>query len=781
MKHSRTCSIIIGRQLCISSSLLHKFSFAFLLFTFLGFSGFSTNGTTVQTGIPGHGKPIEISLLSSDIKTSTINCAVSSFELQEVATPGGTSSIVEVMQGIPLYEKGAPDLRRISTSLVIPNRGNMEVKILSSTYKDYENIEIAPSKGVLMIADDASKIPYEYGSTYQKNAFYPGTVAELREAHIMRDVRGQVLDIYPFQYNPVTKTLRVYTSINVAMQVNEKIAGANCLEDKGDVIAPEAFEQMYQSNYLNYAAQPVPRSLATNANGRMLVICYDAFATSIKPFVDWKIRKGIETEVVNVSTIGDAAAIKKYIAAYYKAHADLTYVVLVGDYAQVPASLVASEKYTSDNEYSKLDGTDSYPEIICGRISAETAADVDIQVKKFLTYEKTPSKLAVDRFNTGGVLSLKIGPDNSTKVYLDMVAAKKTLEGGGYKTISELYTDGASPNAPTATNISNLVNTGLGYLSWISHGSPTQLISFSYTTAHVKKLTNTNMWPMIWNCSCQTGNFKSGSACFAETWLRSSLNGDPVGAIGVAMSTRDMPMGPSEKYGDGAAKLLVDASRKNKTYGGITFDTYIKVAIGDYKMPIEFNCMILFGDPSLELRTKAPLDLTATHVLTDKIGISNLVVNCNVEGAYIALTVDNKIIGTGYVSGGKVDIKFNNPINTDAVINVTGTSFNYSPYFGQVIIGKATGIHEIDNDAFFNVYPNPSEGNFNVSFEISKKASYTLELRNALGQLVYSQNLPSDFAGQYTQQINIAEYSKGIYTLSLTGALQRINKKIVVN
>jgi hypothetical protein len=781
MKHSLTCPIIKRRQLCISSSRVHKFSFVFLLFTFLNYSGFSTNGTTIQTGIPGSGNPVEISLISSDIKTSTINCAVSSFVLDEVTTPSGTSSVVDVLQGIPLYEKGAPDLRRVSTSLVIPNRGNMEVKIISSTYKDYENVEIAPSKGVLMISDDASKIPYEYGAVYQKDAFYPGTVAELREAHIMRDVRGQVLDIYPFQYNPVTKTLRVYTSIKVAMQVNEKIAGTNCLEDKGDIIAPETFQQMYQSNYLNYAAQPQPRALATNANGRMLVICYDNFKTNIQPFVDWKIRKGIETEVVNVSTIGNAAAIKTYISNYYKAHTDLTYVVLVGDYAQVPASIVASEQYTSDNEYSKLDGTDSYPEIICGRISAETAADVDIQVKKFLTYEKTPSKLAVDRFNTGGVLSLKIGPDNSTKVYLDMVAAKKTLEGGGYKTISELYTDGASPSAPTATNISALVNTGLGYLSWISHGSPTQLISFSYTTAHVKKLTNTNMWPMIWNCSCQTGNFKTGSACFAETWLRSSLNGEPVGAIGVAMSTRDMPMGPSEKYGDGAAKLLVDASRKNKTYGGITFDTYIKVAIGDYKMPIEFNCMILFGDPSLELRTKAPMDLTATHVKTDKIGISNLVVNCNVEGAYIALTVDNKIIGTGYVAGGKVDIKFNNPINTDAVINVTGTSFNYSPYFGQVVIGNATGIADIDNDAFFNVYPNPNEGSFNVSFEISKKSSYTLELKNTLGQVVYSENLPSDFAGQYTKQINIAEYSKGIYTLSLTGAQQKINKKIIVN
>lgn len=781
MKHFfNSPKIVKVKKLFSGTSVLNKSLFGSLLLTLLGTSGSAANGITIQTGIATKENPAEISLVSSDINTSVINCAVSSFVLEDVMNADKKITTLDLSNGIPLYEKGAPDVRRVSTSLIIPNKGNMEVKIVSSTYKDYENIDLAPSKGVLMISDDASKIPYEYGEAYQKDAFYPGNVAELREAHIMRNVRGQVVDIYPFQYNPVKKTLRVYTSLQLQLQVNEKIAGANCLEEK-EVEIPQLFHQMYESNYLNFtAAQSRFRSLNTDANGRMLIICYDNFKSAIDPFVEWKIRKGIETEVVNVSTINTAAAIKTYITNYYKAHPDLAYVVFVGDYAQVPASIVGSEKYTSDNEYSRLDGTDNYPEIICGRISAETVADVETQVKKFLTYEKTPSALAVDRFNAGAVLSLKIGPDNSTKVYLDMQAAKNTLEGAGYVGITELYTDGASAKGPTVANINATVNPGLGYLSWISHGSPTSLVSFSYTTSNVKQLTNTTMWPMIWNCSCQTGNFKSGSACFAETWLRANQGGRPTGAIGVAMSTRDMPMGPSEKYGNAAAKLVVDNARKNKTYGGVTFDTYVKVAIGDYKMPIEFNCMILFGDPSLELRTKAPMNLTATHNQTDKVGISNLVVNCNVEGAYIALTVNNKIIGTGYVSGGKVDIKFKDPINTDAVINVTGTSFNYSPYFGQVIIGNATHVETLDNVSNFDVYPNPSENSFNVFFDIQEKSNYTLELKNTLGQTVYSESLPADFVGPYNRQIDVSNFGKGVYTLSLNGIHNRINKKVIV-
>jgi hypothetical protein len=190
--------------------------------------------------------------------------------------------------------------------------------------------------------------------------------------------------------------------------------------------------------------------------------------------------------------------------------------------------------------------------------------------------------------------------------------------------------------------------------------------------------------------------------------------------------------------------------------------------------------MILFGDPSLELRTKAPLALTTTHKQTDNVGISNLVVDCNVEGAYIALTVGNKIIGTGYVTGGKVDIKFTNPITTDAVINVTGTAFNYSPYFGQVIIGNATNVETIDNVSSFDVYPNPSESSVTVSFGIQQRSNYTLELKNMLGQIVFSESLPSDFVGQYNKQIDIASYGKGVYTLSLNGTHNRINKKVIV-
>ena len=509
-----------------------------------------------QTSL-SNSQPVSARLISSDITTSVVNCTTFGFNLNEVSTQKGIQNVLDIPEGIPLYVKGAPDLRRIAAGLIIPDHGSTRATVLSANYKDYVNVEIAPSKGVLLISEDARSIPFEYGDAYNKNAFFPENIVELREPHIMRNIRGQVADIYPFQYNPVTKVLRVYSDITFQVATDKSEAGINSFARAAEHTVPGEFSQMYESLYLNHAAYSAARGI-TDPNGRMLIICYDDFAAAMKPFVDWKTLKGINVELVNKSAVGTtSAAIKTYVDSYYSKFPDFTYLLIVGDHPQVPSTMVSNN--SSEQKYSQISGTDAYPEIIYGRISAESVADVNIQVKKFLTYEKYPSKMATNRFNYGSVSSLYLGPDNSTKVYLDMRAAKTTLmsANGGFAGVKELYENNVGDALPSATSISASINEGVSYVSWISHGSPSQLISFNFTTTHIKALTNTTMWPMIWNCSCQTGNFATGSTpCFSEVWMRASKNGEPIGAIGTAMSSHDMPMGPSEKLGVNAAKYL---------------------------------------------------------------------------------------------------------------------------------------------------------------------------------------------------------------------------------
>jgi hypothetical protein len=91
------------------------------------------------------------------------------------------------------------------------------------------------------------------------------------------------------------------------------------------------------------------------------------------------------------------------------------------------------------------------------------------------------------------------------------------------------------------------------------------------------------------------------------------------------------------------------------------------------------------------------------------------------------------------------------------------------------------GVNQLSNDVFFNVYPNPTDGNFDVVFNVTSNATYKIELKNALGQLVYQETV-QDFTGGYSQQLNMSEYGKGIYTVSLTNTTNSTSniKKVVV-
>ncbi|MEO6884569.1 MAG: T9SS type A sorting domain-containing protein, partial [Bacteroidia bacterium] len=79
----------------------------------------------------------------------------------------------------------------------------------------------------------------------------------------------------------------------------------------------------------------------------------------------------------------------------------------------------------------------------------------------------------------------------------------------------------------------------------------------------------------------------------------------------------------------------------------------------------------------------------------------------------------------------------------------------------------------------FNVFPNPNNGNFEVDFSVSNMDNYTIEIHNAIGQLVYQEYL-SNYTGKYAKQINLSNFGKGIYMLSLTNSHNQNIKKLIV-
>jgi hypothetical protein len=612
----------------------------------------------------------------------------------EVSTASGTAYVIGIDKGAPILKQGAPDLPKITASIIIPDHANTSVTVVSSEYTDYSEIEIAPSKGNLKRTTDPSTVPYVKGSVYNTDAFFPSSLADLNEPYILRDHRGQAVNVYPYQYNPVTKTLRVYSEIVVKMVVNDNNA-PGFARTKPLIGVHGEFDRLYTRHFINYASSY--RYAPVDEQGPMLILCPSQYMAAMDPFVKWKTLKGIPTQIVDIATIGaNQTAIRNYINNYYNTN-DLAYLLLVGDNADIPA--YNSPNGPSDNYYAYINGSDSYPELFVGRFSAESVAHVNTMVQRTIAYEKYPS-LTGTWYQTGIGIASNQGPgDDNEYDWEHERNIRAKLLSYNYTSVAELY-DGAQGGAdasgnPVATDVTSLVNSGCGIINYTGHGSQTTWVTSNFSNANITQLTNTNAWPLVISVGCVNGDFISSSTpCFGEAWTRATDNsGNPTGALATMMSTINQSWDPPMDGQDEMMDILVESYSSNikRTFGGIAMNGCMKMndtygSAGDEMT----DTWVLFGDPSVMVRTTTPGTMTVTHNSTAMLGSTNFQVNCNVNDAMVSLVQNGQILGTGVVSGGLANISFPALATTDTMF-VTVTAYNYAPYLGYVLVIPPTG------------------------------------------------------------------------------------------
>ena len=349
---------------------------------FLGLS-FSSNWIAIQSQAETEAK---IEMLSSDIERTVLDFSIEGFNLIKVETPNGVSHYVDVDEGTPLLSKGNPDLQKLTESIIIPDNADMSFKVVSSDFVEYENVDIAPSKGSLTRNIDPNSVDFEFSSVYEKDQFFPGELVSLRDPFILRDYSGQVVVAYPFQYNPKKKVLRVYTNITVEVYNSGASGNSTLSTNQSEKKIVSEYKRIYENQFINFEQS---RYDVLSEQGSMLVICNDAFLSDMQPFVDWKNTKGIPTEMVSLSEVGSSSSsIDNYVSDYYHEQG-LTFLLLVGDISQMPSISISGT--ASDPSYGYIDGNDYYPEIMVGRFSAESSAHVQTQVNRTINYERYPS------------------------------------------------------------------------------------------------------------------------------------------------------------------------------------------------------------------------------------------------------------------------------------------------------------------------------------------------------------------------------------------------------
>ena len=557
---------------------------------------------------------------------------------------------------------------------------------------------------------------YEGDHSYS-NSNYPENNMYVSEPQIMRDIVLNQIGFIPYKYFPEQKKLEIYESV----EINIIESGDSNL----DYFLPEkksrVFSELYQNSVINYTPSDRDEDYQIPS---ILYICGGGSCNNswFLDLVEWRHKQGYHVTVATTSSNDNDGlngssenAINNYIESAYYGTNSPEIVGLVGD---VGGSYnIACDYYewgeswwsyqgASDVRYTYITGNDLLPEVVIGRISADSSSDLANIINKTIEYEKgnrqsdswfERAALIGDPTVGSGVspaitcqwikeLMIQFGVDN---VFAD-------LNGGG-NALSDFLVD--------------QFNAGILYYNYRGiYEAPGCYL----TNSMINSMNNGYNTPFATIITCGTGDYDYDDD--SEEFIRIGSVTNPKGAVGcVGMSTT----GTHTAYNNIIDMGIYDGIfSKNLSYGGSAV-TNGRIAIyetypsnpGDCVGAFSAYCNLM-GDPALHLWTDTPKDFTIDLPSEMPLGSNHLDLivrdtNDNVvEDARVTLLLgDDLIFKTGYTDSNGF-ISFNWENYSVGELYVTVTKKNYRPSENSIQI---TDDYAIEIDWGGNLEASPGE------------------------------------------------------------------------
>ena len=498
------------------------------------------------------------------------------------------------------------------------------------------------------------------------------------------NINGQVylpVTIHPVELDESSQSLEVPRLIQFEI-LGVEAADASLVTENGGIRSVTLPEEQFASR------------------GHYLIITPPQFEIYIQYFADWKIRMGYQVTIVSTAIAGNSAStIKNYIqTAWDTWESRPGYLVIVGDEDQgIPGHYVQNpqgENLVTDHPYALLEGEDSFPEIMVGRLSVDTVSELIAFTSKIVAYESSPYMDNTDWFQRALMISTSSGAASAqaTKEWV----ADKMIEKG----FNQVYT-AYHPEVSSTSSIATPINAGVGFVNYRGFGMYNGWYGPDFVNADIYHLIHTGAkTPVITSVVCGGGNFASGTndPCFGEAWTRVGTVSVPNGAVAF--------FGPSELHTHTQFNNVIDIG----IYSGI-FDqglTTLGEALWNGKLELwrnyhqntyfpfdqtpEFYHHVynLLGDPGMQLWTAVPQTLSVAHVDTLVLGDNSTTISVNdatgesVAGAYVSLSNSENSRGGYTDANGQIIL----PLTFEASdeINLTVTGKNLLPYLATIPI-----------------------------------------------------------------------------------------------
>jgi len=680
---------------------------------------------------------------------------------------------------------GAPDLPSSSTFIAIPNGATPSLKMVSSKTKVISNVDLIPA-AVPQLDDDNSIAIYEKDmSIYGRNAFYPETPFQISEVDTIRGVQMVQVGVMPFQYNPMTKELIVYSDIELQLDVKGGDGTYGDLRYR----TPE-WDQIMQDIILNRDVLPEMdygerlrkhyESLETGCEYMIITPDNEDFiqlADSIKQF---RIEQGIPTEIFTVSQCGgnDQTAIRNFIRnAYNNWDMPPAAVLLLGDHNTDGTQGIVSytmnnhpggdgyNPYISDHIYSVM-GNNHMPQIILARITGRNYEEMYHMIKKDLDYERQPptdpdfydhpitamgfqlerwfqlcsevvngfwtNELGKHPVRLNAIYEGTPGSRWSTYEHTNEVLNYFGPSGCGYipETMSHL-TDWSA----TGNSVNEAINNGAFLIQHRDHGAEEVWGEPSYGIGYIKRLTNTNLTYVMSN-NCLTGRFNyggtNGEGCFAEVFHRHQY-----GALGLIAATEVSYSFVNDIYVWGAYDNMWPDFMP--TYGTQHPTNFILPAFGNaagkfflrqsswtdnYVKEITYYLFHQHGDAYMNLYSEVPQELTVEMLPVLPTGSDQYTLKAD-EGATICLTANGQVIGFDIATGNMQTITVT-PQEIGTTVKLTITKQNYYRYEHLIKTISSEEPYLI----FDAIEINDEEGNGNQAPDYNETCHFGINLHN---------------------------------------------------
>ena len=598
-------------------------------------------------------------------------------------------------------DAGHPNLPTESRMMAIPQGATATLNVVSFETETLHNVNIAPALRIQSENEEPDMNYVKDMTIYGKDAFYPANPFVMGNSYI-RGVEAVTVSVTPFQYNPVTKELKIYT--NIELSVTFEGGNGHFGEDR---LRSPYWDPILAAELLNYDQLPVidyaarmQEWLRGDEDGAEYLIITpnnDAWAEYANQLKEYRTRQGIITKVYRLDEM-PANTTEQMKAWFHNAYNTWEIppvaVCLLGDHGTNMGQYVPAETVThplgsciTDNRYADVVGNDNLPDMVFSRLIAQNANELPVFVGKQIEYEYTNPNMDPD-FYTRPITALGWQTERWFQICSEVFGGYMRNHGYDPNRINCIYSGQPGNIWSSNQNTDMVVNyfgpNGLGYIpaspselgGWTG-GTPEQVVQAvnqgafwlqhrdhgyeegwgepSVSNNHIAQMNNVGKLPFVMSINCLTGKFNYSTNCFCEAWMRRTFNGENAGAVGVLCPTETSYSFVNDTYVWGVYDLFdgdfmpdygpyaANTGNWMPAFGNVAGKYFLAQSNWPYNTSdkdITYTMFTAHCDAFLRIYTQVPQTMEVTHPEVVLAGLGEVSITAP-EGCIISLVKEN--------------------------------------------------------------------------------------------------------------------------------------------